>query len=586
MDFSGNIVLTPVASVEDANKCSVTMKVFIDPIHYLDGTLIQIEYLIYDLSYSSSGFITYEPGWEQSGINNQLIIGIPCTEAPTDYSGDTEVKVRAYFGKLSASAISVTDWSNSQSFYNPPEQPEIKNAYYSNGTIVYPTPTDDAIHLLIEPNPNYFYEGIIDTPHLAVKFMVSYNYTDICGNVEWKVSELESGDVVIYEYRPYISVNVEPLYGFDIDVSDAVNVAVNAVYEFSTTYNVSYYSVSQISETKQAVPLLPNAPELEPIEYNIYNANPNFDTTSYQKMVLNWTLPDSSIFLDLTSFSILSSINGGSWTVVASVLSPLERSFIYQVPSSYLTTPNPNNFNFQVVANYSNQSYASNSEFSNTFTFATEPQQLTCRYAIPNENMNTTDIAFSFKNPLNVGQGEGYKFVYDIKVGLTTIYSHYVDYDSTNTGFYYVFKTIDTQSNGTINVRLETKNTNNDPLKPYVGGAVKSASYIVVGVPIVESIGIVGGNLVVKISSGDILGILNKIIYINTATSLLTEKSFDTPLPSDNYTVFESIESGTDIITYTYTFAPAYFSPLGIPSNLIVCASNEAGIGSGIYPSS
>jgi hypothetical protein len=357
------------------------------------------------------------------------------------------------------------------------------------------------------------------------------------------------------------------------------------VYEFSGTEGGSYYSVSQISETKQAVPLIPDKPYLEPIEYEIYNANPNLDTTSYQKMVLNWDLPSSTIFIGVTSFSILLSVNDEGYDIIANDLPSSDRSFTYQVASQYLTTPSRNKLDFIVIAYYGEQQYSSDPQFCNTFTFATAPQELTCRYAIPENDGVDTDIVFSFKNPLNKGQGNGYKFIYDIMVGLASVATGYVDYDADYTGFYSVSRTIPTQLNGTINVRLETENTNVDPSKPYVGGAVQSASYIVVGVPIVESISIDAdtGYLLVQISSGDILGLYNKIIYIN-ASGFLTEKSFETTSDSSSYAVNVVTSPIDGTITYFYTFTPAYFVTGSIPTNLIVCASNEAGIGSGIYP--
>ena len=579
MDFSGNIVLTPVASVDTTN-CSVTMNVFIPSDFYSDNTLIQIEYNIYDMSFSSSGFLSYESGWSQPGISNQLIIGIPCTDEPIDYSGSTNVRIRAYFGSLSQPAITVTDWSNSQPFYNPPEEPVISSAFLSSGDSH--SPPDDIISILLEDNPNYY--GSLSDTDPAVKFIVSYNYTDLSGNIQWEVSSLINGEKVTVNTDSFILLEPISFVGVsaDIDPSFNVNVAVNAVYEFPSSEDVDsfYYSVSTISETVQTQQLLPGAAVLGPLVYHIYDATPS------QSITLNWSVPVESLFLQITSYVVFLSINGQPYQPISGNIDPNTRTYTWDItpPSLYLVEGTTNTLSFVVNTYYDTQYYPSNQVDIQTFMYATHPLDLNYRYAVPttNDGVDGVDIIFTFKNPFNIGQGTNPVFYYNIVMSDgTTIPTGTVPYVATNPHTYTVnaFVPDTTATTGTISVYMKTNNTN--PEYQQLSGPTATVSFNVINVPIIESISVVGTVLNVVILSGEVLGTNNQLVFNYSNT--LTKLSFDTSYVGPQYTVIElPLDNGT--IQYTFEFNSSFFPGSATPTNVVVCASNSAGIGARIYP--
>lgn len=573
-----SIVLTPVASVDTTN-CSVTMNVFIPSSFYTDNTLIQIEYNIYDSSFSSSGFLSYESGWSQPGISNQLTIGIPCTDEPIDYSGSTNVRVRAYFGSLSSASITVTDWSNSQPFYNPPEQPVISNAFLSSG--VSHSPPDDIINVLLEYNPSYF--GMLSDTNPAVKFIVSYNYTDFSGNVQWEVSSLINGEKVTVNTDSFILLDPISFVGAssDVDSSFNLNVAVNAVYEFSASEDVNsfYYSVSTISETVQAQPLEPAAAFLEALNYHIYDATPN------QSITLNWAAPVESVLINIDHYVVYLSINDQPFEAVSGNLSSSTTTFDWTItPSTLYTNQNTTNkLSFVVNTYYGTQYYPSNEQHVQTFSYAGPPRNLSYRFAIPNDG--GVSIVFSFMNPIDKGQGTTPIFNYDIVMSNGTTVSDTVTYVAGSSHVYTVNKFIQntTATTGNIYVYMNTNNTNpqNQPLR----GATSSAFFNVVNVPIIESIEAITNEfglifLNVVILSGEDLGQYNQLVFNNGGQ--LTKQSFEIS-PNTGYTV-DTVILSNGVIQYTYQFSAAFFPGSLVPTNIVVCASNTAGIGARVYP--
>jgi hypothetical protein len=576
------IILTPVAS-NDTSQCAVTMTALIPPQWFADQTLIQIEYNISNDVTFTSGFISYSPGWQNAGISNQLTIGIPCTEDENiDYSGNTKVRVRAYFGSKEHSSIQVSDWSNVQPFYNSPAEAVIKHAWLSRGTTVFPP--DDLLSIELNYDASYFSPQ--STTTTAVKFIVSYNYLDTSGNVLWKVTELLNGTKFTLNNQDSIILDTITLFP-DLDIDEptnSVNVAVNAVYEFlDNNDELNYYSVSKISNTKQAEILNPGSVELLPIlkqDYHIYDlVNPQ------QTITLNWEAPVVSPFLTPTKYVLLLSVDDLSFNTIDE-FDPDVFTTTWAIDSSYYTSPPTRKLTFKINTYYSSeQFYVSNTESIQTFSFATQPLLLNIRYAIPTETGLTID--FNFKNPANNGQGTLPNFIYEISdLNTQEPLDHgEIDYLPNGPDNYSKIVVLDNIYSQAIRVVvfMETKNTN--PFEPeYLRGASATATSLTFAPPIVESIVKNGSGanttLVITVLSGQKLGVANQIVF--KGSTILINLPFETTAPFGAfYSVNSSFNDDTSIYTYTFTFEPSFFTIGTIPNNLSVFLSNSAGIGAG-----
>jgi len=581
MDVS-SILLTPVASV-DTTDCTVAMNALIPAQWFNNQTLIQVEYNIFDFSSSTSGFLSYEPGWFQAGILNQLTIGIPCMdEGVIDYTGNTKVKVRAYFGSKDTSHISVSDWSNVQPYYNSPAKPTIQNAYLSVGDSH--SPPNDIMSVQLEYDPSYFSSP--SDISCAVQFIVSYNYVDVDGTVQWIVTDLINGRKQSNGTDYAIVLNSFQLSSdASLDISNnPVHVAVNAVYEFSDENELNnYYSVSRISDTVQAQLLEPGAAFLNVPVYHIYDKPP---ADPSQTITLTWVAPAQSLFLQPLKYSLLKSVNGGAFTQIYEVSgNSTDLTYTWAIdPSTLYEDPTASGLQFIVNTYYSDaQYYTSNQQDIMTFSYASRPLGLSVRYAIP--VAGGIQFAFSFFNPAKNGQGTSPKFHYNVYDGVTQaiLSSGEIEYSSVATDY---FESIFIENNTTteyiaVQVYMETQNTNPD--YEYLPGEPAIASSRVVAPPIVESIArnVVNQTISVIILSAEPLGLDNQFIYYDTVSQLLLNKKFQIT-NGDGYTVVVNNPTPLNqIYTYNYTFDLSFFTPSSLPSLLVVVASNTAGCGAG-----
>ena len=468
-------ILTPITAVDTSTASSgnIMMSVLVDTVDMTDHNLIQIEYYLSTAPYPTSGFVTMDAGIYQSGVVNQLNIDIPSPSNDTDYTGDTTVKVRAYLGDLTQQSIVVTPWSEEQAVYVPPFKPENVHAFLSNGE-QYVT-NDDLLYVELDVNNHYF---LNDNPEdeLAVKFIVTYTYTDIKSVQQWRLSDLLEGSVNLKAPRrillPYIQINPD-----DVDVTQPITVAVNAVYPYQyPAYPASgsvYYSISELSSEVSAIDSNPGAPVLNELSYKIYEATPS------QEIVVKWTpaidaaipgaIPDSyTVYMDDGS---------ANEAVHPDPLSTDNTSFTYVVDPSYRDSTDFTKFTFTVVATFNTLTATSNAMSINSFVYPNAPQNLKVTevlYADNYPNDPNVSLSFQFENPSVIGQmgtGGERKFIWSVTDDSGTVLSSNVDdedeeinYDATADKYKVETSFASATQFGTIKVYMQITDTNSDDL--------------------------------------------------------------------------------------------------------------------------
>lgn len=583
---------TPVSAV-DTNNLSPS-NIFLLTIgddKLSDGNLIQVEYLITDgaalqtSSYSVNDFIsldqirTFKPS---NSSDTDIYLEVPVSvDADNSYS-ESYIRFRMYNGTTDPlnSLIEVTDWSNEVPYKSPPIQPSEPTAYLVRNDPAYNTYYDDKLYVKIPPNSDSPYQ--IDTSNndplnSIVKFIVSYNYKDNNGVVKWVVSSPLNATLSNGMLSLDPITLAQDVYWSNDSAASVINVAVNAVLEYS--YNSkNYYTVSEISNTVPATTPTPSdeSPADLSIEYKVYDAN------SEQKMVLTWKPSNVS---DIPNYVVDSYIvevyvnNTLDKTVEHTDLALLE--YEYAVPDDYINTTTSNAIEFKVYEVSSLHGLSSAATASkNTFTYATVPQALDVVWAFVDDTNNTKeDLFIEFKNPENNGQGAPHDFVinvYDSSDNVKHTKTH--DYD-TDTQLNLVYFHDITRGGSYVTVLLRTKDTNSDDLEN--GHAAGNQTYTASERPVFLSSSIENDELRVVIASP--IAIVRKN-ELHSLDSPFKSVVFDSPtVVGDNlYTAgYQANLTDTEgVHTYTYIFTKQFLNDasISLTNPILVTTANRSGV--------
>jgi hypothetical protein len=458
-----SIVISPVGSV-DSTSCSIMLNAYIDQTLFNNNKLLQIEFNIFQLdmindSTGISGFITQENGLSTVGVLNNINITIPCLEGVSiDYTGNTCVRVRGYFGNTQDSGIIVTTFSNSVGFYNAPSQPEIHKAILSsssNDVII------DTLTLIIEPNSDYFYQSI-----LKPEFTITYNFRDDNDQMQWIVSDLTSGIFVNFENSDMIVLN-SISFPTTANLTHPVNVSVIAVYQY-THETSTFFSVSHMSNPENAVVDEEGSSTLNQPFYEIY-----MDMSS-QKIDLSWNAPASGPIDPPSLYALCVAVNDNTPYVIYDTSNSNLLHYTWNLPLNLYDTSLSSVLKFFVDTIYDldtsgQSSYISNDISLNTFAYPTEPINLN---VFADSLLSSFNLAVTFENPEFIGQGQDKKLYCKVLDSSNAqIENVYLPYSSSTLSydFSFNFPSNDQPLAGTVEVYMETDNTNPIPEGPLSG---------------------------------------------------------------------------------------------------------------------
>jgi hypothetical protein len=564
----GTVTLTPIASVDTSSSDSgVTMfSLFLDPFITGSGNLFQFEYYISignSLSSVTNGnnFIAVDAVGTQ-GISNQFNIAIPSLSNVYDPVDNLVVKVRAYVA--TGIDVSVSEWSNTVPVFNPPEQPLNTVAYVAFNYGVFNGPSDELLYVAINDDSSY--------DLTAVKFIISYSYTDYLDSNQWMVSEPLSGTYAPGATNGSRLIAFEPIQFFGKDSSD-VYVAVNAV--FSYPFNgLNYYTVSQISTTVKAKNAAPEPPVLAQIaipgDYLIYPVPPvppALAVPGTQQVVLNWTAPTVQFVPDygVVSYTVVvSTVINTVYTVIDTIIRPpTSLTYTYTIQQSYYAVGTASVLlSFEVTAlNQLGQEQPSNLETVNTFTYATKPQNLMVAWANTGSlGAGYVDMLCTFSNPVNNGQGSAPPLVPTLTLQVfetgntVATYTLPIQYVAGTTPYSITISNLQTSSTGTVVVYMSTVDTNSTNVE---NGETNTVDYVSSDAPIIYDV-VRDTTLSFKVlSAGRPLGSTNKLVGDTTSIPFMVGMSFSSIAGSysdgagGSYTVTGSADQLGD---YNYAF--------------------------------
>lgn len=579
--LNGTCTLTPIAAVDTSSASSgVSMFTLLFDSEFLDNrNVIQFEYWVSEVDVPLpallNGFIPLEDAVTTQGISNQCTIAIPSSNNEYEPSIPVEVKVRVYFGETTANPeINVSQWSNTCPLHNAPPQPSTPSAYLARGEYPPTYDVNDVLYVQIPDNPAYL-SGEID-------FVVSYSYTDSNNQPQWIVTP------PLGNWTRHIFTNLsqnaillpEIVLNPDVSYSSPIYVAVNAVFNYNYSGNY-YFSVSEISTTVQATDAVLTSPTLNPIE--IPNDYLVYSQPSTQEIELSWIPPSNSLLPNFTvdSYIIQMSVGGVVVDTISGILAST-LDYTYTIPAEYVNASTTTTLQFNVVAVFSTgQSAVSNSQFVNTFKYATAPQTLIVNWANSGSTQSNVDIALQFYNPSSNGFGSVINFVVNVINADTIAYSQNVPYVPGNAPYSVYIIDIAAANVGSVEVYMVTQDTNPQTVGGlYVSqnGASAAANYLADDLPKMLSYNRTPTELTsswVSTTQLDSICIFN---YWDTTNQQLESIQYTTiPGTYQGYSVVQQSLPSADIL-YNFTFGSSFFPDGVIPPHLGQSVANGYGI--------
>lgn len=457
--------------VTEIGNGSTLYNIFFDSSITTDGNLLMFEYKLQPADVTNPtpaqitlGFINTENSSQMAGISNQWRISVPAmpTTLPDDYDYDPvpamKIQVRVYYGVLGTSDITVTDWSNALDVHNPPNMPTIKFAVYDVPNV---SGLED-LFVLLEPDTTINYD--------EVKFIVAYYYQDLTNTTVWAVSDPLLATDADYNNQPCKQLLVNDFGNVFNSVTSKVYTAVYAVFPFRDASDNYYYSVSHISLTYPTESSEINgAPTISDITYKVY------DTVSEQKMTITWIPPASSIIPQyaVDSYMLQYSLNSTTWVSIGP-LPALDLNYTLDVSNPTMFPKNAT-VSYRVNATLVNAAVSPYSDVVSEamYYYSTAPQNLTVTDISVNSD-STVNMAVKFENPADIGSGASGSAYFTIIIDGVTQAT--VPYVSGSPGYSIPYTNLNIASSGTVEVYLETQNTNPTP-SGFLPGASITTTY-------------------------------------------------------------------------------------------------------------
>lgn len=490
----------------------------------------------------TTGFINPDSA-QSDGIVNQWLIPVPSTGE--DYVTGMVVRVRVY-----PSGLSVTEWSNSLNFYNPPPQPTIIYSKYDQSYT-----GDDELWVLLQ-----------GPAQPGIKYILAFYYSDTANDTVWQVSSVLEPSLIQFDGSQQLVVNTGLGNNVSTDPSkQLIYVAAHAVYPF-TYQQDTFYTVSEISQTVTATPASYSPPVLEPL---------NYDYTT-QDVTLTWLAPSSSFIFPYSVSTYDIYLNGSLIDSVAGNVN----TYTYTNQAGCGTT-----LTFYVVANSAvgSVSLQSNSESVNVFYASQAPLSLSYSWAVADDYDNSVKVAFTFQNPASLGCGTepiaNWQII-NTSNNDEVVESGTLEYNSTP-GHVYP-KIVDFPYIVGNQYRIRVFMSTLDVNAPYdrIDGATSTSSVILpVPVPIIYNIELIQNGVRFDVASNDLISPFAQLV--NATYSAQTGVQINhRPFVTVNYTP-TPVGNG-----FVYEDCQLFWADLPIspaPTHFTLAISNSSGVGIGLY---
>jgi hypothetical protein len=438
------------------------------------GNLIMFEYKfqtigasIPDLDNTSFGFISVEDAI-QSGVENQYVIAVPALANTYDGTSINTIQVRVYFGITSSSNnVVVTPWSNDLNVYNPPVQPII----YTDSGIggAYYDPSFEELYVLLDQSANpYDYD--------TMKFVVCYFYQDITNATVWSVSDPLTAAPTTLGPLSFRRITVPNIGTVSTTAPyNKVYVSIHTLYDW-VDFSNNYYAVSYISNEVVAVEASADAqPDITSVVYNVYST---VAVPGEQTMDVTWTAPGNSTlpFYAIDYYNLYYSIDGGeNFTLYQSNIPSTTFTYQVDVGSTGLNLDCGDSILYRIDAITVNAAVEPSAPSSSTNIFkyseaVTNLAVINTSYDEPHEKvgMTVTFDGVSDEGTPNKGCGAGLQYVVLINGATYSAAFGSLSYTS-GASYSIVYTDLPVLQNGTVEVYLETSNTNASPASPLAG---------------------------------------------------------------------------------------------------------------------
>jgi hypothetical protein len=374
----------------------------------------------------------------------------------------------------------VTPWSNELDVYNPPVQPVIYTDASSAGAYYDPSGAD-TLYVLLNPdasNNPYDYN--------VMKFVVCYFFQDASGATVWSVSDPLGTTTSTFGTQTFRLITV-PNIGTVSTTSpyNKVYVSIHAVYDWVDSSN-NYYAVSYMSNEVVAVEASSDAqPDITAVDYNVYTST--LAVPGDQTMTVTWTAPGNSVlpFYAVAYYNLYYSTDSGTtFTLYDGSLNSMTLDYTVDVGT---TGSNPLNLDcgdsieFRVDAVTVNGAVEQSNISSSTNIFkyseaVTNLQAIFTSYDPSSIDMTVTFNGVSDAGTPNKGCGAGQQYVVLINGVVYSATAGSLAYVS-GASYSILYTGLPVTQTGTVEVYLETNNTNASPASP-LAGLSATAPYI------------------------------------------------------------------------------------------------------------
>jgi len=321
--------------------------------------------------------------------------------------------------------------------------------------------------------------------------------------------------------------------------------------------------------------------DLQPVVYDVYSFG-NDD----QQMDLSWNDPSQTGW-SVSYYDVQYSTDGGSsWTTDAST-----NYRVYTFDASGIAAaadPETVQIQFRVLANMTDGSLlytiTSNVESKNTFKYATAPATASVNWSVSDPSNTYMDIRVQFTNPSFLGiDGSMQYFIVTVRDSLQNDVSggtQQISYVPGSSAYFVNFNDLDYESQGTVSIAPYVRDTNSSSDINYYSA---TPSYITGGVPIFlnvdSSAGLITGNIV----SNNELKPFGSVYYPLADGNWTVQTYYADPSSGqiDGIVLTEQVLANNEFY-YDFTVTLSQFFPSYQPTQLIMAASNDAGIGQAI----